>query len=117
MRNQTRRKCVQLLQKAQNNGDLRGAKRIMAIFAVADGTLYSTIATTLKVSEESIRLWVNAFLLYGVKSFIYKKTNRQTIKTKQKTKETAGSTDQPGATKIRISWRLLAQPHDTVVDL
>ena len=73
MKNQTRKKCIQLLQKAQNNGDLRGAKRIMAILAVVDGTLYSTIAATLKVSEESIRLWVNAFMLYGVKSFFYKK--------------------------------------------
>jgi transposase len=73
MKNQTRKKCIQLLQKAQNNGDLRGAKRIMAILAVVDGTLYSTISATLKVSEESIRLWVNAFMLYGVKSFFYKK--------------------------------------------
>lgn len=74
MKNQTRKKCIQLLQQAQNKGDLRKAKRIMAMLAVADGTLYSVIATTLKVSEESIRLWVNAFLLKGVKSFNYKKS-------------------------------------------
>jgi len=73
MRNQTRRKCVKLLQQAQNNGNLRMAKRIMAMLAVADGAPYSVIATTLKVSEESIRLWINAFLLKGVKSFYYKK--------------------------------------------
>ena len=73
MRNQTRKKCIQLLQNAQNNGDLRMAKRIMAVLAVTDETLYSVIGTTLKVSEESIRLWVNAFLLKGVKSFSYKK--------------------------------------------
>ena len=69
MRNQTRRKCIQLFQKYQSNGDLRMAKRIMAVLAVADGTLYSVITTTLKVSEESIRLWINAFVLKGVKSF------------------------------------------------
>ncbi len=74
MKNQTRRKCINLLQQAQNNGDLRMAKRIMAMLAVADGALYSVIATTLKVSEESIRLWVNAFLLKGAKSFNYKKS-------------------------------------------
>jgi transposase len=73
LKNQTRKKCIQLLQQAQNNGDLRGAKRIMAILAVADGARYSVIASTLKVSEESIRLWINAFLLKGIKSFIYKK--------------------------------------------
>mgnify|MGYP000037107792 FL=1 len=88
MKNQTRKKCIQCLQQAQNNGDLRRAKRIMAILAVVDGTLYSTIATTLKVSEESIRLWVNAFLLYGVKSFIYKKsTGRPSKLTKTQRKK------------------------------
>jgi transposase len=73
MRNQTRKKCIHLLKEAQNNGNLRLAKRIMALLVVADGATYSVIATTLKVSEESIRLWVNAFLLKGVKSFNYKK--------------------------------------------
>jgi len=63
----------ELLEKAQNNGNLRSAKQIMAVLAVIDGTLYSTIAATLKISEESIRLWVKAFLLKGVKSFKYKK--------------------------------------------
>ena len=88
MRNQTRKKCIQLLQQAQNNGDLRKAKRIMAILAVVEGTFYSTIAKTLKVSEESIRLWVNAFLLYGVKSFIYKKsTGRPSKLTKTQRKQ------------------------------
>ena len=88
MKNQTRKNCIQLLQQAQTNGDLRRAKRIMAILAVVDGTLYSTIATTLKVSEESIRLWVNTFLLYGVKSFIYKKsTGRPSKLTKTQRKQ------------------------------
>ena len=88
MKNQTRKNCILLLQKAQSNGDLRGAKRIMAILAVVDGTLYSTIAATLKVSEESIRLWVNGFLLYGVKSFIYKKlTGRPSRLTKKQRKQ------------------------------
>ena len=40
MKNQTRRKCINLLQQAQNNGDLRMAKRIMAMLAGADGALY-----------------------------------------------------------------------------
>ncbi len=79
---------IQLLQQAQNNGDLRKAKRIMAILAVVEGTSYSTIAKTLKVSDESIRLWVNAFLLYGVKSFIYKKsTGRPSKLTKTQRKQ------------------------------
>ena len=74
MRNQTRKKCIKLLQQAQNNADLCMVKRIMAMLAVTEGTVCSVIATTLKVSEESIRLWVNAFLLKGVKSFNYIKS-------------------------------------------
>ena len=66
MSNQTRKKCFNMLHHAQNRGDFRTVKRIMVILAVADGTIYSVIAATLKVSEESIRLWVNAFLLGGI---------------------------------------------------
>lgn len=43
----------------------------MAILCIADGFHCSVIASALKVSEESIRLWVNTFILRrgdGVKS-------------------------------------------------
>jgi len=77
-----------MLHHAQNNGDVRTAKRIMAIFAVADGTIYSVIAATLKVSEESIRLWVNAFLLYGLEGLkINKPSGRPPKLTKTQRKE------------------------------
>lgn len=41
-------------------------KRILAIMAVSEGILYSVIAINLKVTEEAIRLWVNAVLLKGL---------------------------------------------------
>lgn len=64
------------------------AKRIMAVIGVADGTLYSIIATTLNVSEESIRLWVNAFLLKGVDGLKSKKPSGKPSKlTKTQRKE------------------------------
>lgn len=62
---QTRKKLEELLQYYENIGDLPGAKRIMAILAVVDGNTYSKITSILKVCEESIRLWVKAFLLKG----------------------------------------------------
>jgi hypothetical protein len=40
-----------MLQEAQNNANLRGAKRIMAVLAVVDGTSYSTIAATLRLMK------------------------------------------------------------------
>lgn len=86
--NQTRLKLYKLLLQAQKNGDLRAAKRIMVIFAVAEGTLYSTIANTLKVSEESIRLWLKAFLLKGIKGLKPKKPSGRPPKlTKTQRKE------------------------------
>ena len=66
LRNQTRKACLKMLNRAQNSGDIRMVKRILTILAVADGIPYSVIAANLQVSEESIRLWVNALLLKGV---------------------------------------------------
>ena len=63
---QTRKKMGKVLSQAENRGDLRTGKRVMAILAVLDGVRYAQIAFILKVCEESIRLWVNAFLLRGV---------------------------------------------------
>lgn len=64
------------------------AKRIMAILAIADGVIYSVIATTLNVCEESIRLWLNAFLLKGVQGLKAKKPSGKPPKlTKSQKKE------------------------------
>lgn len=49
-------------------------KRILALMAVSDGILYSVIAANLKVTEESIRLWVNAVLLKGLNGLKSKKS-------------------------------------------
>jgi hypothetical protein len=65
-RTQTIKKLEKVLYQVENRGDLRTGKRIMAILAVLDGVTYTQIASILKICEESIRLWVNAFLLRGV---------------------------------------------------
>ena len=88
MENQTQGKLNNLLRQAQDNGDLRMAKRIMAVLAVANGVLYSVTAAMLKVSEESIRLWIKAFLLRGVEGLKPKKPNGRPSKlTKTQRKE------------------------------
>ena len=56
-----------MLKQARDSGDLRTVKRVLAVLAVSDGTTYSLIAKTLRVNEESIRLWINIVLLKGVK--------------------------------------------------
>ena len=72
--NQTRKKLEKTLHCAENRGDLRAAKRIMAILAVADGHSHSQIASILYVSDESIRLWVKSFLLNGINGLKSKKS-------------------------------------------
>ena len=62
---ETCQKLEQMLASAQKLGDLRMIKRILTIFSVCEGERYSTIASILNVSRESIRLWVRNFLLKG----------------------------------------------------
>jgi transposase len=77
-----------MLRGAENAGNLNTAKRILAVLAVADETPFSTIATTLNVSEESIRLWVNMFLVKGVEGLRPKKpTGRPSKLTKTQKRE------------------------------
>lgn len=58
----TRKALERLLRRAEQRGDLRTVKRITAMFAVAEGYGYAQIAALLQVSDESIRLWVKAFV-------------------------------------------------------
>ena len=55
-------------------GDIRVVKRAAALLAVGHGETYRTISETLRVDSESIRLWVNAFLLKKLDSLKYKKS-------------------------------------------
>lgn len=57
---QTRKGLARLLGEAEQRGDWRTAKRVMALRAVADGDLSAQMASLLQVSDEAIRLWVNA---------------------------------------------------------
>jgi transposase len=60
--------CIMLqriLTKAQREGDVRTMKRINAVLSVIQGYSYSVIASILDVCEESIRLWVQSFMLKG----------------------------------------------------
>jgi transposase len=77
-----------MLDQARNSGDLSMIRRILAVLAVSEGTPYSIIATTLKVSKESIRLWVNALLFRGVDGLKSKKApGRPSKLTKTQRKE------------------------------
>ena len=72
--NDTRKKLEKLLRAAKNRGDLATVKRIIAILAVVEWYTYLSVSVILKVSEESIRNWVKAFLLKGPEGLISKKS-------------------------------------------
>ena len=49
-------------------GDLREVNRIKAVLGVLSGHDRKTISSILRVSEESIRIWINKFILKGTDS-------------------------------------------------
>jgi transposase len=61
------------LKSAERKGDIRLVKRIWAIWLVCAGYRRQEISSVLKVCEESIRLWVGAFLLKGVNGLVSRK--------------------------------------------
>ncbi len=74
IKNKTRKKLEDNLYRAERDGDLRMAKRIMAILAVSEGERYLLIASILNVCVDSIRRWVNTFLLKGIEGLKSKKS-------------------------------------------
>jgi len=94
---QTRKDLDIMLHQAERRGDLRTAKRVMAILSVADGYTYRVISDVLKVSEESIRLWYRAFLFHGVEGLRSKKSpgRKQKLTKSQKQKLDEIITDGP----------------------
>ncbi len=73
LRTKTRKKLESIYHSARKRGDIATVKRIMAVLAVTEKNSYSTISLILKVSEESIRLWIKLFLLKGPEGLIAKK--------------------------------------------
>lgn len=96
------------LNAAQQGGDLRSVKRILAILSLSEGLAEKQIATTLKVSAESVRLWLWAFLIKGVQGIEPKKPpGRPSKLTKTQKKELADIIDKGPAEAGFLSncWR------------
>lgn len=96
------------LRKAKQDGNLRSAKRIFAILSLSEGLFKEEIAAILKVSAESVRLWLNAFLIEGVQSIELKRPpGRPSKLTKTEKKELSGIIDKGPAEAGFLSncWR------------
>jgi len=62
------------LKKAEAKGDIREAKRIMAILALGEGQDKKTVSSILSVTIEAIQNWVNKYLLNGLRGLASKKS-------------------------------------------
>jgi transposase len=84
----TRRKLSEYECRARRKGDLQLLNRVLSIIAVSKGHSFFDVANILKVSVESIRLWLNAFLLASFDSFsIGKSSGRPSKLTPSEKKE------------------------------
>jgi transposase len=62
------------LKKAEAKGDIREAKRIMAILALGEDQDKTIVSSVLNVTVKAIQHWVNTFLLNGVRGLVSKKS-------------------------------------------
>ena len=58
---------IKKLTNAEAKGDMRAAKRIMAILALDEGHSKKAIASMLHVTVEAIHPWAKKFLLHGLR--------------------------------------------------
>ncbi len=65
LKNSTRCELEKMLREAENKGDLREAKRIMAVLAVTEEHSPSDTASVLSVYEKTVCRWLETFLLKG----------------------------------------------------
>ena len=96
------------LNTARTLGNMRLVNRILSILAIAEGTCQTQVANILRVSEESIRLWLCAFLLHGVRGLGTKQSHGRPQKlTKTQKKELAEILDRGPAEAGFLSncWR------------
>ena len=82
------------LKKSQAMGNIREAKRVMAILALGDKRDIDATASILQVTVEAIRGWVKNFLLYGLQGLASKKSPGRPPKLTKSQKEEFGKTGQ-----------------------
>ncbi len=75
-----RKELEQLLRRAQQLGDLRRTKYLLAILAVMDSHSFEAVASMLKLTPKTVGEWVRLFLCYGITGAPRRKTRGRTPK-------------------------------------
>jgi hypothetical protein len=68
-----KKSLIDKLEKAQAMGDIREAKRLMAILALADEQDPQATACILQVTVEAIRGWVKQYLVHSLQGLASKR--------------------------------------------
>jgi hypothetical protein len=69
----SRKEVERHLKTAQQLGNLRHVKYLLAILAVMDGQSFAQVALVLRVHEKTVAAWVCAFCCYGLQGAPRKK--------------------------------------------
>jgi transposase len=103
-----RKELEQKLKTAQRLGDLRQAKYLLAILAVADGQSLEQVALILKVTPKTVREWIRLFLVYGIKGPRRKKPTGRPPKLTPRQKDELAQLIEAGPVKAGFTaacWR------------
>ena len=96
------------LKNAEKIGNIRLVKHILAILALAEGKTMPEITTMLKITAETVRLWLRDYLLYGSKSLRKGKSPGRPAKLKKAEKKELAQMIEAGPQEAGFSgncWR------------
>jgi transposase len=103
-----KKSLIDKLRKAQAMGDIREAKRLMAILALVDEQDIKATASILQVTVEAIRGWVKKYLVHGLPGLASKKPPGRPSKLKKSQKKELAEFIEDGPEKsgfIGNCWR------------
>jgi transposase len=96
------------LQRAQQMGELRRVKYLLALLAVMDGQPFEQVAQCLRVQAKTVKEWVRLFCCYGVQGAPRKKPSGRPANLTQKQKEELAQLLDEGPVKAGFTgacWR------------
>lgn len=111
-----RKEVEKQLKTAQQLGDLRQTKYLLAILAVMDGQSFEQVALVLRIQVKTVAEWVRLFICYGPKGAPRKKTTGRPGKLTQTQKEALARLIDEGPVKAGFSGAL-AFADGSAVDL
>ena len=115
--NKTKRDLEKMLADSKKRGNLREVNRCKAVLSVLAGCDSETVSRILRVCRESIRIWLNKFILKGVEGLKSVKPPGRPSKLTKKEKTELKRLISRRAEIRRVSRSVLAKPDGAGNDL